>query len=197
VKAEETPCLPPARRISTGFALGDLLLALAVAATLMAIGVTNYSRIRGAISADEQAARMIQLAADTQRHWQNARSYSTLSAQALGNLDLVGAPMRVSQGVLYDQWGNAMQVSGGERTFGLTVGGALFPFAADDCATIANRLAAVATNINVGPTATLGWGPEAGKVSGGFPFKDHAQILQSNLANACSQIGAVVAAEFS
>lgn len=45
-------------------------------------------------SGDDQATQLVQLAADVQRLWSNARSFTTVSAVTLSQLDLVRRPMQ-------------------------------------------------------------------------------------------------------
>lgn len=184
------------RRSSSGFVLAEFLLALVVVSTIVGIAAQNYAAIRQAILGDDQATQLVHLAADIQRLWGNARSFTTVSAVTLSQLDLVRRPMRYDGSAMYDHWGNTMGVSGGSRTFALSVGGAAFPMAANECSALANRMATVASTVSVGSTAAVGSGSAAGRVSGGVAVKANGAFSQTNLGTGCAQAGAVIAMEF-
>lgn len=184
------------RRVSLGFVLAEFLLALVVVSTIVGIAAQNYAAIRQAILGDDQATQLVHLASDVQRLWGNARSFTTVSAVTLSQLDLVRRPMRYDGSAMYDHWGNTMGVSGGTRTFALSVGGAAFPMAANECSALANRMATIASAVAVGNTAAVGSGAAAGRVTGGFAVKSNGAFSEANLGAGCSQAGAVIAMEF-
>ncbi len=185
----------PAR--SAGFALSELLLAVAVIALLVGISAGAYAFLRGGINADDQATKTIALAADIQKNWRNAGSYGTLAPAEINRLALIQKPLTWDGVNVQDGYGNIMRVSGGSTSFVLTIGGTVNPVAKDDCASIANRLATgVATNVSIGSTATAGVGPTAGQVTGGNPFKVGTTINQSNLGIGCNETNPVIAASF-
>lgn len=70
---------------------------------------------------------------------------------------------------MYDHWGNAMGVSGGTRSFALSVGGAASPMAANECSALANRMTTIASTVSVGSTAAVGTGASAGRVTEDLP----------------------------
>jgi prepilin-type N-terminal cleavage/methylation domain-containing protein len=182
---------------SRGFALGEMMLAVAIVAVIVAIGAAVYGNMRGGINADDQAAKTVQLAADIQKNWRNAGTYATLSAATINSVGLVQKPIKFDGTNLLDAWGNTMSVSGGTTTFSITVGGATNALGDDECAAVANRLGSgVATNINVGTAATLGSGASAGTVTGGSVYKAGQTINQANLVTGCIGANPVVAASF-
>jgi hypothetical protein len=184
------------RAPAPGFVLAEFLLALAIVSVLISIATTNYGTIRRYILSEDQASRLVQLAADVHTMWVNTKSYSTVSAQSLAQLQLVRKPMTFDGANLLDQWGNPMLVAGGSRTFAVTVGGAFNPMTPDECAAVVNRLGPIALNISVGQSATLATGVNTGKIAGGLPYKAGAQLNQDSLATGCSQPSPVVSAEF-
>jgi hypothetical protein len=181
---------------ASGFVLGEFLLALAVVSVLISIAANNYGVIRRYILSEDQASRLVQLAADVHKMWGNVTTYTTVSPQTLSQLDLIKKPMVYDGANMQDEWGNPMLVVGGKRSFAVTVGGAFNPMSPDECSAVANRLAAIALNINVGQSATLATGLNAGKLVGGLPYKSSAMINQDSLTTGCSQASPVVAAEF-
>jgi prepilin-type N-terminal cleavage/methylation domain-containing protein len=184
-------------RAGRGFALAEMLLAVAVIALLVGISAGAYAFLRGGINADDQATKTIALAADIQRNWRNAGTYATLAPAEINKLALVQKPLKWDGTNVQDSYGNIMQMTGGTASFVITVGGSANPVSREDCATIANRLATgVATNVNIGTSATAGSAGTAGQVSGGNTFKVGATITQANLATGCSESNPVIAASF-
>jgi prepilin-type N-terminal cleavage/methylation domain-containing protein len=185
------------RNGNRGFALGEMMLAVAIVAVLVAIGAAVYGNMRSGINADDQAAKTVQLAADVQKNWRNAGTFATVSGSTVNALSLVQKPIKFDGTNLVDAWGNTMSMSGGTTTFSLTIGGATNPLGKDECASVVNRLGAgVATNINVGATAALGSGATAGTVTGGNVYKAGQTVTQASLTTGCSEASTVVAASF-
>jgi type II secretory pathway pseudopilin PulG len=183
--------------LTRGFALGEMLLAVAIVAVIVAIGAGVYGSVRGGINADDQAAKTVALAADVQKNWRNAGTFATVSGSTVNALALVQKPIKFDGTNLQDAWGNTMAVSGGTTTFALTIGGATNPLAKDECAAVANRLGAgVATNINIGAAATLGSGATAGTVTGGNVYKVGQTVTQASMTTGCSEASTVIAASF-
>ncbi len=181
-------------RRSAGFALAELLLAVAVIALLVGISAGAYAFLRGGINADDQATKTISLAADIQKNWRNAGSYTTLAPAEINKLALIQKPLKWDGTKVQDGYGNTMSVSGGPTSFVLTIGGPINAVSKEDCASIANRLATgVATNVNVGTSAAAGG---AGQVTGGNAFKVGTIINQANLATGCNEPNPVIAASF-
>lgn len=178
---------------SAGYALAELLLAVAVIALLVGISAGAYAFLRGGINADDQATKTISLAADIQKNWRNAGSYITLAAGEINKLALIQKPLKWDGVNVQDGYGNTMSVSGGPTSFVLTIGGPTNPVSKEDCASIANRLATgVATNVSIG-TSAVG---TAGQVTGGNAFKVGTTINQANLATGCNESNPVIAASF-
>ena len=67
-----------AGRLQAGFALGEMLLAVAVVAVLVGIGAVVYGNIRGGIAADDQAGSTIELVSEIQKNWRNAGTFATV-----------------------------------------------------------------------------------------------------------------------
>jgi hypothetical protein len=185
------------RSAGAGFALSELLLAVAVIALLIGISAGAYAFLRGGINADDQATKTISLAADIQKNWRNAGSYATLAPAEINKLALIQKPLKWDGTNVQDGYGNTMAVSGGATSFVLTIGGTTNPVSKEDCASIANRLAnGVATNVNIGTTATAGTGGSSGQVTGGNVFKLGTTINQASLGTGCNEANPVIAAMF-
>lgn len=174
-----------------GFALGELLLAIAVIALLVAIGAGVYSSMRSGINADDMGAKTVELAADIQKNWRTAGDYSTVSADAINKLALIHAPITMSGTDMQDGWGNTMTLNGTRSSFAITIGGATAPLSRDDCSSIANRLT-IASVVRVGASASAA----AGIVTGGNLFKNGATIDQTQLITGCSEGNTIIAAQF-
>jgi type II secretory pathway pseudopilin PulG len=185
------------RMNSAGFALGEMLLAVAIVAVLVGIGAVVYGNLRAGITADDQASKTISLAAEIQKNYRNAGTYMTLSAAEVNKLLLVQKPLKFDGTNVLDAYGNVMTISGGTNTFAISMGGITNAISNSDCATIANRLATVAWFVTVGFGAGVGTGAGAGQVSGGGNlFKQGKTINQSNLAAGCSEANTIIAASF-
>lgn len=185
------------RKLNAGFALGEMLLAVAIVAVLVGIGAVVYGNMRGGINADDQAAKTISLVADIQKNYRNAGTYTSLTAAEINKLLLLQKPLKFDGTNVIDAYGNTMSVSGGVTSFALTMGGTTNPVSNSDCASIANRLATVAWHVTVGTSAGLGTGAGAGQVSaGGSLFKQGKTINQTNLTTGCSQANPIIAASF-
>lgn len=189
--------LPVVSARSAGFALAELLLAVAVIALMVGISAGAYGFLRAGVNADDQATKTIALAADIQKNWRNSGSYTTLAPAEINKLALIQKPLKWDGIAVQDGYGNTMAVSGGATSFVLTIGGTANPVSKDDCASIANRLATgVATNVSVGTSAAAGSGGTAGQVTGGNAFKVGTTINQASLATGCNEPNPVIAASF-
>ena len=175
-----------------GFALLELVLAVAVVGVLAAIGTGVYNAMNNGIKADDQANKMITMASAVQTNWRNSGGYTTLTGAELNKLSLIAAPLRFVTPEEVDAFGNKMIINGGAATFAITTGGATGAIGPDDCSTIANKLAAIAHTINIGKAATAA----AGVVSGGVVFKAGTTFTQANLATGCADAPTVIAAQF-
>lgn len=184
------------RRAAMGFVLTELLLGIAVVAVVALIGVGVYRSLRSGINADDMADKTIGLVAEIQKNWRTAGSYTSVSAVEVDKLSLINAPMRMSGANLTDAYGNTMSLNGSQASFALTIGGATTPIAKDDCATIANKIAAIASVVRIGAAATVGSGGTAGTVTGGNVFKSGATITQASLTDGCNEANTVIAAQF-
>lgn len=185
------------KKLNSGFALGEMLLAVAIVAVLVGIGAVVYGNLRGGINADDQAAKTISLVSDIQKNYRNAGTFGTLTAAEINKLLLLQKPLKFDGTNVVDAYGNVMVVSGGTTSFVLTIGGTTNPVSNADCAAIANRLGAgVATNINIGTAATAGTGATAGQVTGGNVFKAGSVITQTNLTTGCNEANPVIASMF-
>jgi prepilin-type N-terminal cleavage/methylation domain-containing protein len=185
-------CNPSAGRMSRGFVLTELLLAIAIVAVLGLIGVGVYQGLRGTISSDDMADKSIAMVAEIQKNWRNAGSYSSVSGAEINKLALIKSPMKFDGTVMQDAWGNTMSLNGGTTSFALTIGGAANPIDKDACGNIATKLAAIATNINIGQSAS----GASGQVSSGNAYKSGSTITQSGMTTGCSETATVIAAQF-
>jgi len=126
----------------------------------------RFNNLRGGVAADDMASKTLLLASNIQKHWRNAGSYTTLTAEAVDKIALVEKPLRMQGTSLLDAWGNTMGISGGQSAFSITIGGATNPINKEDCATLANNLSSIATSIRVGADAAVGSGATAGTITG-------------------------------
>lgn len=180
------------RAVQTGFVLQELLLGVAIVAVLGVIGAGIYLGLRSSINADDMANKTIEMATEIQRNYRNAGTYASVNAVELNKIALLKAPIKFSTPNALDAWGNTMKISGTGATFAITIGGSTTPMAKDDCATVANKLGALATKITIGADADAA----SGVVSGTNTYKDGATYTQTSLTTGCSEANPVIAAQF-
>jgi hypothetical protein len=186
--------------LQAGFVLGELLLMMAVIAVAIGIGTAFYANIRSSVKADEQAERMVQLAADIRQYiGKSSGDYTSLSPALANSLGLVRQPMTWDVSALLDVWGNTMNIGGsGAWRFSLTAGGATQPMSPSECAAVARRLADTAYRVTIGAAVVVsnGWtsGGSAYKTAGGVP--PNGAISQTSLTAGCSEANTIVGASF-
>lgn len=180
------------RQVQKGFALLELVLAVAIIGVLAAIGTGIYSSLNSGITADDQANKTIAMASAIQKNWRNSGSFTTLTGAELNKLALVVPPLRFATPDVQDAWGNTMTINGGASSFAITTGGTTAAISKEDCAAIANKLASIAHSIRIGAAATAA----AGVISGGELFKTGGTITQTALGTGCNEDDTVIAAQF-
>lgn len=178
-------------RKSLGFALQELLLAVAVVAVLGIIGAGVYKSMRSNINAEDMGSKTVELVTEIQKNWRSAGDYTTLTPDGINKLSLIKPPIRFDGTNLVDAWGNVINLSGARGTFALTIGGATAPIAKEDCAAIANKMD-IASIVRVGSSATAA----AGVVSGGNLFKNGVTVDQTALLTGCNEASTVIAVQF-
>lgn len=179
-----------------GMTLQEMMLVFVVVAIVTAIAVGVFNNLRGGVAADDMASKTLLLASNIQKHWRNAGSYTTLTAEAVDKISLVEKPLRMQGTSLLDAWGNTMGISGGQSAFSITIGGSTNPINKEDCATLANNLSSIATSIRVGADAAVGSGATAGTITGGNLFKNGTTIDQAALIDGCNASDTIIAAQF-
>jgi type II secretory pathway pseudopilin PulG len=182
-----------------GFALNELLLMVAIVSVLVAIGASVYSGLRDNVGAEEQAQRMVDMAADVRRFMGKAEgTYLGLTPARANGLGLIKLPLRWDGTKILDRWGNAMDLFGaGPFQFSITAGGAASTMSPSDCAALASKLASSALQVMVGTGTVISKaGATNGWVTGGLLYKDGMVVSQSNLTTGCAQASPVVGASF-
>lgn len=181
------------RRVrARGFVLSEMMFGLGIAAVLIMVAAGVYSTMKTGVNADDMAQKTIGMVTDIQQNWRSAGNFSSVSAAELNKIALIKDPIKFATPNAVDAFGNNMAINGSATTFAITIGGATNPMDKDQCATIANKLATIATNINIGGAATAA----AGVVSGGNAFKVGATVTQGSLTTGCSEASPVIAAQF-
>ena len=184
------------KKAQLGMTLQEMMLVFVVVAVVTAIAVGVFNNLRGGVAADDMASKTLLLASNVQKHWRNAGSYASLSAENVDKIALVEKPLRMEGTNMLDAWGNTMNISGGQSAFAITIGGSTNPINKEDCATLANNLSSIASSIRIGADAAVGSGATAGTVTGGNLFKTGTTIDQSALIDGCNAADTIVAAQF-
>ncbi|SFF31968.1 prepilin-type N-terminal cleavage/methylation domain-containing protein [Paracidovorax wautersii] len=181
-----------AMRGQRGFALGELLLALAVVGIIVAGLFVTFTGLRGTVGANDVGDKIMMMVADIQKNWRTSNSFATVSAAEINKLSLIRSPLNYDGTNLKDGWGNVMSINGSATSFALTIGGSTFPIQQDDCASLVARLSPVANAIRIGADAAAA----GGAISGGSLYKSGATITQSGLTTGCSASNPIIAAQF-
>lgn len=182
-----------------GFALNELLFTVSIISLVAAMGAGVYSGLRDTVSAEEQAQRMVDMAADVRRYLGKAQgSYTGLTPAMANGLGLIKPPMRWDGTAIRDRWGNVFDIYGtGPLIFSMTAGGATAPMRPSDCAAMATKLANAAWTVRVGATVTITKsGANDGTLAGGSAYKGGANLTQANLTAGCAEANTVVGAMF-
>lgn len=180
------------RRVQRGFALGELMLAVAVVGALVAAGFGIYTFLRGNVAAADVGDKVMIMVTDVQKNWRTVGSFATVSPAEINKLALIRSPLSYDGTNLKDGWGNNMSINGNATAFALTIGGSTSPIQQDDCGALVARLAPVASSIRIGVDAAA----TAGNITGGTVYKNGATITQNGLTTGCSAANPIIAAQF-
>lgn len=179
-----------------GFALTEMLLAVAVVSLVMAISAVAYSVVKRRVSADDQAIKLVALGDDIRRHWRGAGSFTGLSAPALFKLGLVQRPMKADAVNSYDAWMAPMQFSGADTRFAIVLGGNGV-MTRDECSAVAAGIEATAYEVRVGAGVAPGSGAALGRLTGGHAYKSNGRTYdQTALASGCAEASTKIGASF-
>jgi hypothetical protein len=187
---------PPGPARPAGFALHELLLALATVSLVMAISAGAYATLKRRVLADDQAVKLAALGDDIRRHWRGTGSFAGLSAPALLKLGLVQRPMTADAAGAYDAWSSPMQFAGADTRFAIVLGGNGV-MTRDECSAVASGVEAGAWEVRVGAAVAPGTGAALGRLTGGFAYKASGnQYDQAGLASGCAEAGAKIGVSF-
>jgi prepilin-type N-terminal cleavage/methylation domain-containing protein len=179
-----------------GFALNEMMLALAVVSLVIAISAGAYSLLKRRVSADDQAIKLAALGEDIRRHWRGTGSFTGLSAPALFKLGLVQRPMTADAASMYDAWLAPMQFSGADTRFAIVLGGNGV-MTRDECSAVASGIESTAYEVRVGAGVAPGSGATLGRLTGGYAFKSNGNSYdQAALASGCAEAGTKIGVSF-
>lgn len=180
------------RNRQRGLALADLALWVVVGGVIIAGGMMTYNFLKGSVSAGDMGEKTALMVSDIQKNWKNAGTFASVNPAEVNKLSLVRNPLKYDGTNLLDGWGNTMTLNGGAASFALTIGGSTVPMQQDDCATVVQRIAQMATSVRVGADAAAA----AGAITGGNVYKSGATITQAGLTGGCSAANPIIAAQF-
>ncbi len=179
-----------------GFALNEMMLALAVVSLVIAISAGAYSLLKRRVSADDQAIKLVALGEDIRRHWRGTGTFTGLSTAALFKLGLVQRPMTADAASTYDAWLAPMQFSGADTRFAIVLGGNGV-MTRDECSALASGIEATAYEVRVGTGVALGSGATLGRLTGGYAYKSNGSSYdQAALASGCAEAGTKIGVSF-
>lgn len=179
-----------------GFALNEMMLAVAVVSLVIAISAGAYSFVKRRVSADDQAIKLVALGEDIRRHWRGTGSFTGLSAPALFNLGLVQRPMTADAASMYDAWLAPMQFSGADTRFAIVLGGNGV-MTRDECSAVAAGVEAAVYEVRIGATVAPATGSALGRITGGYSYKSNGTSYdQTALASGCAEAGTKIGVSF-
>lgn len=179
-----------------GFALNEMMLALAVVSFVIAISAGAYSLLKRRVSADDQAIKLVALGEDIRRHWRGTGSFTGLSAAALFKLGLVQRPMTADAASTYDAWLAPMQFAGADTRFAIVLGGNGV-MTRDECSAVASGIELTAYEVRVGAGVAPGSGATLGRLAGGYAYKSNGNGYdQAALASGCAEAGTKIGVSF-
>lgn len=184
------------RSVARGFALNEMMLAVAIVSLVMAISAGAYTFLKRRVSADDQAIKLVALGDDIRRHWRGTGSFAGLSAPALFKLGLVQRPMSADAASAYDAWMATMQFSGADTRFAIVLGGNGV-MTRDECSAVASGIEAAAYEVRVGATVAPGTGGSQGRLTGGYAYKSNGSTYdQAALASGCAEASTKIGVSF-
>ncbi len=179
-----------------GFALHEMMLAVAVGSLVVAISAGAYSVLKRRVVADDQAIKLVALGEDIRRHWRGTGSFAGLSAPALFKLGLVQRPMTADAVGVYDAWMALMLFSGADTRYAIILGGNGV-MTRDECGAVAAGIAASAYEVRVGAGVGPGTGSSLGRLTGGYGYKSNGSTYdQPALASGCAEAGTRIGVSF-
>ena len=185
-----------ARRGHCGFALNEMMLAVAIVSLVIALSAGAYSLLKRRVSADDQAIKLAALGEDIRRHWRGTGSFTGLSAPALFKLGLVQRPMTADAASMYDAWLAPMQFSGADTRFAIVLGGNGV-MTRDECSALASGIESTAYEVRVGTGVAPGSGATLGRLTGGYAYKSNGNSYdQTALASGCAEAGTKIGVSF-
>lgn len=109
-------------RRGRGYALSELLLAVAVFAVLAAAAGSGYMYMKRTALAQDHALKLVNLVNETRRAYRPLASFSTISGSGLYKMGLVQKPMYSDGTNVYDAWANQMTFAGADTYFAFLTG---------------------------------------------------------------------------
>lgn len=166
--------------VQRGFALGELLLAVAVVGILVTIGYGIYNSLTKDTAAQDLTQKSVAMIGKIKSIYGNAGTFSGITGQAVDQLGARPDGFRLSGTDLVDNFGNVIDVNGAAAFFGMRFQG----LTKDTCGKIASGLAGLAYQVTVGSASAVS--VAAGVITGGTDYKAAGGTPNTaNLATGC------------
>jgi prepilin-type N-terminal cleavage/methylation domain-containing protein len=193
------------RKKRCGFTLIETMITLAVIGAALAVVLVYQRKAESSSRVLETVSAMANMTSKIRAYYAFVGSYSGLDGARVKAMGLVAQPFTWNGFMLQDAWGNVMIVSGNAvgaaPTFVITFGGVVNliarPLTAEECVSLATKLANGADRVMVGAIGTIG--VANGLASGGKVYKAAGNILSmDNLTDAagCGAANPMVALQY-
>lgn len=190
------PGAAPGMKRANGYALSELLLAVAVFAALAASAGSGYMYMKRTALAEDHALKLVNLVNETRRAYRPLASFSTITGSGLYKMGLVQKPMYSDGTNVYDAWANQMSFAGADTYFAFVLGGN-GAMTAQECTAIATGIQDGAYEVRVGASAALATGASVGRTSGGNAYKTAGGTFDgAALQTGCSEANTKIAVSF-
>ncbi len=179
-----------------GFALIELLLAVAVLGLAVGIMATSFKTLKTSQVADDMAVKTVQLANDIRKYWRASGTFTTLGLTGLYKLGIAHSPMYIDSATFADAWSNNIAIQGADTYFALVMGGngVMSP---QECAAFATGMADASYEVRVGASVALGTGGSVGRTAGGYSYKANGNTFDMNaLQTGCAEANTKVGVSF-
>lgn len=163
-----------------GFALGELLLTIAIVAVLVSIGYGVYNSLTKDTAAQDLTQKTVSMIGKIKAVYGTNGSFTAISGTTVDQLGARPEGFRVSGGNLVDNFGNSVDVNGASSFFALRFQG----LTKDVCAKVASSVAGLSYQVNVGSASAVS--VAAGVITGGSAYKPAGGVPDpATLATGC------------
>jgi len=164
----------------SGFALGELLLAVVIVSVLVAIGYGVYTQLSRDTASQDVKAKTVAMVGKIRERFGSSGDFTSLTGTVVDQLGARPDNWRLSSGNLVDSLGNTVDINGSATQFAMRFTG----LTKDNCANVASGLVGLGHEVNVGAASAISI--TAGVITGGSAYKAAGGAPNTgNLATGC------------